>query len=208
MNAKRALTRMTYDIEVFRDFFEPLADENSVLSRIITEELFVFVILIECMSLAVGRTQENLDKFILMVHKDISGADSTITRYLLSDIWLLLGDEKECLGIEQEVMRLDVDLQRVSAGVKEQEKTASLSVTRKRMTSNTSLQLNEVLKCLYEDRITEEQPSLCGSMVKGGKLCDDGTSREKGSWETMKRIRRHFTADKYERDLSSMFKQL
>ena len=206
MSGKRAVTRISYDVKVFHDFFQQVAEGHSVLSRLITDELFVFVILIECMWLAVGRKHGNLEEFILVVHQKISGANSAVTRHLLSDVWLLLGDKDEYRSVEQEVRLMDLDLQRLSAGLRERESpNAGMASTIN--SRSTSFKLDEVLKCLYEDRVAEEALSLCGSLGKYAKPSADVSSKEK-SWDPLKGIKRHFAADQSETELSSMFKQL
>jgi hypothetical protein len=206
VSSKRAIMRITYDVEVFQNFFDQLAKGNTTLSRLITDELFVLVILIECMWLAVSGRNESLDEFILVVHQKISGADSAVTRHLLSDIWLLLGPKNEYHMIEQEVKLMEVDLRLLSARVNERESTNACRTLA--VSSSTSMRLDQVLKCLYEDRITEETLSLCGSLVRLAKVGENRSTNDK-CWDPLERIKRHFAVDKkYERELSTMFQEL
>jgi hypothetical protein len=207
MSSKRAVTRISYDVQVFQDFFLQVAEGHSLLARLITDELFVLVILIECMWLAVGRKHDNLEEFILVVHQKISGANSAVTRHLLSDIWLLLGDKDEYRSVEQEVRLMDLDLQRLSAGIRERGESRKASVALAMSSRNTSLRLDEVLKCLYEDRVAEETLSLCGSLGKYVKPDSDLLPKGK-IWDPLKGIKRHFASDQCEQELSSMFKKL
>jgi len=213
MNSKRAITRMTYDIQVFQEYFETLARHSPPLMRLVVDELSVFVVFIECMWLAVGRKEnDSLDEYVVVVHKKISGADAAVTRHFLSDLWLLLGPKNEHYNIEKVVKRMDTELKLMSAMVK-QEATS----TRVTLDQSSCLRLDEVLHTMYEDRILQENSSLCVSFVKDIKDAKDRRSHSSDEedssnfekpWEPLKEIKKRMTSNRYERELSLIFKKL
>lgn len=169
MSGKRAATRITYDVQVFRNYFQYLARDNETLFRIVMDELSALVILLECIWLAIEGTK-SLDEFIIVVHKNITGGDVAVTQSLLSDIWLLWGENDMQHAVEEAVEFMRQDLQLISSRVDE------TAPRRQEAVGNfgAALQLDQVLKTLYEDRIAEEAMSLCGSFMKrvdlGGKV--------------------------------------
>lgn len=164
----RAITRMTYDIQVFRDFFRGLAKHNSTLKRIVDDEFDVFNVLLECMISASSRGAiDNMDEFILVIHKR-TGANSDITRFFLSDIYVLIGNKNEHLLVEKSVRRLQKDLDIITSRMAEKRDAfpaAAGSSAGSSTTSETShFRLDHMLQTVYEDRLLQERLSLCGNL--------------------------------------------
>jgi len=166
LNPGRAVCRMNYDIDVIRDYFNCFAKESASLERVVTKELSVLVVILECMLIAVGQTKtENLEEFVLVVHKR-TGANSAVTKHFLSDLWLLLGEKNEHRMVESAIETMSADLNLLTKGLEEKCRLDSRR-------SGTSL--DHMLKSLYEDRIMYEN-TLCGSLVKEMKDLRDSNA--------------------------------
>ena len=114
LNPKRAICRMKYDIQILQEYFERTtnsAARNStiaVLRKAVEKELSVFVILMECMELAVAThhasssmsssdssvssSNNSLEELVFVVHKR-TGGNVHVTQNFLSDLWLLFGGD-------------------------------------------------------------------------------------------------------------------
>jgi hypothetical protein len=207
LNPKRTITRITYDVQVFQDYFQSLTQSIPPLMRLVSDELSIFVVLIECMWLAVGRTEgESLDEFVVVVHKRISGANPAVTRHFLSDLWLLMGPKNEHLSIEKEIKTMEAELKLMSTRVKEE-----APYRRTTIDQSTCLRLDEVLRTLYEDKIIQENslPFFCAMMKYKGSYSDKGGNHR---WEPLKEIKKeikkHITATKQERELSLILEKM
>ncbi len=205
-STRRAITRMTYDVQIFRDYFHSLAHDFPPLMRLVSDELSILVVLIECMCLAAGHMEDGcLNQYAVVVHKKITGTNSAVTRHFLSDVWLLLGPKDAHLKIEREVKMMDKDLQRISARVKEE---APCHAT----TTDQSMypRLDKVLRSLYEDRIIQENSFLCGSITRrqNGQSNDRDFSKATKGWKPLQGVRQRLDVSKDERQLSLIFKNL
>lgn len=168
MSASRAICRMTYDIEVLRDYFRcVVSKESDALSRVVSDELSVLAIILECMWLAVDQTgADSLEEFIVVVHKR-TGADSEVTKQFLSDIWLLIAPADKHHVIDETVKMMQSELQMVSSRM--QESDAASAWKAKNNSSNniaSSLRLDEMLKTMYDDRNAQMQASICGNILR------------------------------------------
>ena len=108
ISASRAIRRMTYDIEVLRDYFRcVVSKESEALNRIVLDEFSMLAIILECMWLAVDHSggdtgDSSLEEFIVVVHKR-TGADSDVTKQFLSDIWLLIAPSDRRYVIDETI---------------------------------------------------------------------------------------------------------
>jgi hypothetical protein len=165
VSTSRAIWRMHYDIEVFQDYFNGLTKDNLSLKRIVMNELYVLSILVECMWLAAGETSgDSFENFAVVVHKR-TGADSIVTKHLLSDLWLLVGPKNKHKAIESAVSTMQEELQLVSNRLKENGGSP-------RNTSENEIPcstLDSMLQNLYQDRIIQEQSSFCGNIIRDAR---------------------------------------
>lgn len=164
---KRAVTRIKYDVQAFGDYFREVTDGNEALKRLVMNELSVLTLLLECMAYAAGQSgTDSLEEFVLVVHKR-TGAKSTITRYFLSDIYVLMARKMgEHHLVEQTVRRMKSDLDRVTERVNEKKDAFCLDQV---SPETACFRLDEMLQALYEERILQEQASLCGTLVQDVK---------------------------------------
>ena len=128
------------------------------------DEFDVFNVLLECMTNASGRGAiDNENELILVVHKR-TGADSDITRFFISDIYVLLGKKNEHLLVEKSVRRMRKDLDIISSRMAEK-RDAFPATAGSSTTSETShFRLDHMLQTVYEDRLLQERLSLCGNL--------------------------------------------
>ena len=163
----KAIWRIYYDVEVFQDYFLGLAKDNVSLRRIIMNELYVLSILVECMWLAAGETSDDsFANFVVLVHKR-TGADSIVTKNLLSDLWLLVGPKNDHRVVESAVHTMQEELQLVSTRLQEKDEAKLLSSPE--MNEFSCLKLDTVLKDLYHDRVFQEKSSLCANILRDVK---------------------------------------
>lgn len=211
-NPKRAITRISYDVQIFEEYFHSLAQDVPALERLVTDELSIFMVLIECMWLAAGRSDgdsDNFDQYAIVVHKKITGTNSTITRHFLSDLWVLMGPKNSHYNIEKKVKAMDMELQRLSSKVKEE-----ASCNRTAIDESTCLRLDEVLRTHYEARMIQESISLCGTITRPQqrqvrKESDSETFFDAAQgWYTLKGFRQRLATRNDERELSSLFEKL
>jgi len=165
-NPRRALMRMTHDIEVFQNFFLTLCEGSAALTKIISNEFSVFRLLfLECSSYAVGQNSpDTLENFIIVIHKR-TGANSDITRHFLSDVFILMSERKElnyCVRDSIRNMKDDLDMVKESVG---EEKNNDLPA-QARSADSTFFQVDEMLKEVYEERILQENTDFCGTLRK------------------------------------------
>ncbi len=198
LHPTRAITRITYDIQVFRDFFHGLAKQNSTLKRIVDDEFSVFTVLLECMTNAAGRGAiDNLDELILVIHKR-TGANSDITRIFLSDIYVLMGKKNDYVLVERNVRRMRKDLDIITSRLAE--KRDAFPAGESSTTPESShFRLDQMLQTVYEDRLLQERLSLCGNLMdevrgRGGnnQTTPSGPGRSSFTWpyrlEDLKRL--------------------
>jgi hypothetical protein len=165
VNPPRAVMRMSHDTKVLEEFFLDVAQGNSTLRRIISNEMSLLkVVVLECMSYATGQNgSDTLEEFIVVVHKR-TGADRDVTRHFLSDIYVLLGKQKkEYLSIESKVKSMKEELDNITLRVVEEKQQKA--VVSERNVTQTSFRLDKMLKMLYEDKILHEKMSLCGNLM-------------------------------------------
>jgi len=173
----KALLRMKYDLEVFRDFFRSLCQGNAAVSKILANDFSSFSLLfLECgASCALG--QNRLEDFILVVHKR-TGADADVTRHFLSDLSVLMsgGNQHqqpqshqphqpphqksvtECMRTMQanlEVIRQSVVAEAYRNTNEDVDSTANAA----------HFALDRMLKEMYEERILQEKLDLCGTRI-------------------------------------------
>jgi hypothetical protein len=164
LSASRAIRRMNYDVEVLQDYFSCHVKGTVPLERIVVNEFSVLILLMECMWLAVGKTDaDSLEEFVLVVHKR-TGANSDVTRQFLSDLWVLVGPKNEHRAVENTIRMMDAELQHVSKQLEERSLTTTTVDN-----DMACLRLDEMLKNLYEDRILQEQSSVCGNIIRDVK---------------------------------------
>lgn len=211
LNPQRTITRITHDVKVFEEYFQSLVQEIPPLSRLVSDELSIFTVLIECMWLAVGRAEDqSLDEFVVVVHNKISGANPAVTKHFLSDLWLLMGPKNEHHAVEKEIKMMDAELKKMSARVKEGAPT-----NRTTLYQSAGLRLDEVLRTLYEERIIQENSFCFGTMANnrsehtyrglgGGEYPSDNGKR----WDPLKGLKKRITSTKYERELSLIIKNM
>lgn len=166
MSASRAICRMTYDIEVLRDYFYSVSKESAALGRVVANELSVLLVILECMWLALGQTgADSLEEFIVVVHKR-TGADSEVTKHFLSDLWLLVAPADKQNVIRDMVKTMQLELQMVSLRMKE---TDAASPWKLKNSDTSYVRLDEMLKSMYDERNFQQQASLCGHILRDVK---------------------------------------
>jgi hypothetical protein len=80
---------MMHDIEVFRLYFCTLMKQMPQVARLVEDEISILIVLHECLMAAVENEFHDKNKeLILVVHKR-TGADVTITKSVVQDLWLL-----------------------------------------------------------------------------------------------------------------------
>ena len=165
---QRAVMRMTHDVDVFQEFFVDIARDNATLKKVAINELSTLkVILLECMSYATGQNgSDSLSEFIVVVHKR-TGADANITRYFLSDIYVLLGSKNQYIAVENKVRNMKPDLDKMTERVEEKRLAGVGDVSNDG--AETSFRLDKMLLALYEDKILQERLSLCGNFIADAK---------------------------------------
>lgn len=164
----RALLRMWDDVILIKDFFVERTSDHVVLTRIVTNEVYILELIHECLS---EPDDECLENFIVVIHKR-TGADSLVTRHFVGDLWLLVAGDRPRRQIDETMLSMKQDLAMVSIHMKERsiDKKAELSFVR----------LDEMLKAMYEDRIVQGALPLCwtclpkveaeGNKVVAGKI--------------------------------------
>jgi len=155
----KAVVRIGHDVQILRDYYQDIASGNMALTRVVSKEFSILTLLMECMNHAANESKEEiLEGFVFAVHKE-TGFKADITRYLMSDIWLLMGRKGEHLAVEECVNRMHAALQVFTS---EDLKNVSSSK------ETTCFRLDKVLKTFYKDRSRWEQSivSLAEGAIK------------------------------------------
>lgn len=162
---KKALLRMTDDIQEFENFFLSLSKGSVALTKIISNEFSRFRLLfLECSSCALGRNStEGLKDLIIVTHKR-TGANSNITRHFLSDVFFLMSERELNSFLGDSIRNMKDDLEKIKEGLDE-EKNKNTPVQAKTKESS-FFQLDEMLKAVYEERILQENATFCGTLMK------------------------------------------
>jgi hypothetical protein len=157
---KRALIRMLGDIHVLKEYFLGKAKENTAVTRIVSNEIYILELIHECLD---ANDADFLENFIVVIHKR-TGADTLVTRHFVADLFLLMNQERQ---LQQTVSLLQQDLHMVSQGMKERksEKKVELSL----------VNLDEMLRAMYEDRIVQGTLPLCWTCLPKVEA-EDGSS--------------------------------
>jgi hypothetical protein len=151
-NPRQACVRLSDDIEVLQDYFQDTASENTFLTRVVSKEFSILILLVECMLQAAKHANtESLEEFAFAIHKE-TGANSDVTKYFLSDLWLLMGRKGQHLAVEDAISKMDEDLQ-----IFAQENLTSPSSSN---TDVTCFRLDAVLKTLYKERRRSEKSMI------------------------------------------------
>jgi len=162
-NPRRALMRMTHDIQVFETFFQKFSAGNVALTKIIGNEFSSFcTLLFECSSYALGgNSLESLSDFIIVIHKR-TGANLDITRHFLSDVFTLMGQKQFRYEVRDIFSKTEGELRKIDECI-EGEKNMGFPV-QERSTESVYFQLDEMLKSIYEERILQEKATFCGTI--------------------------------------------
>ncbi len=166
-NPRRALMRMAYDVELFEEFFLNLSKGSTAVTKIISNEFSLFrSLFLECSSFAVGENSPDfLQDFIIVLHKR-TGADSNITRYFLSDVFILMGEKKRNYFVRDSIASMKEDLDRIKESIQnENDKNLPASVMNKGIEVS-FFQLDEMLKAAYSERLIQENAMFCGIIRK------------------------------------------
>lgn len=149
---KRVLIRMRDDIGMMSDYFEEKGKESLALVRMVRNEVGQLEVIHECL----GATDSaSLESFIVVIHKR-TGADSLVTRHFVGDLMVLMARHflKEKGSMKQTFEQLQPDLQMVTTRMKEhQPKKSDPDIS--------FVQLDEMLKALYEERIVQGLMPVC-----------------------------------------------
>lgn len=161
----RALLRMTHDIQLFKDFFLQISEGSTALHKIIANEFSILSqIVLESSSCALGECKrENLEQFMIVVHKR-TGANLETTRRFLSDIFALMSDGNNEYYVRETVNGMKEDLERLKEIIEERE---IISCERSQMKSDRAyFRLDEMLKAEYEDRVIQEKSFFCAGLER------------------------------------------
>lgn len=159
-NPRRALMRMTHDIEIFQDFFLTLAKGSAAVTKIMANEFSLFrSLFLECSSFAVGENSPDfLQDFIVVLHKR-TGADSTITRYFLSDVFILMGEKKRNYFVRDSIDKMKDDLDKIKESIDDEKGDDKQAA---KGTERAFFELDEMLKVAYMERMLQEGAIFCG----------------------------------------------
>jgi len=160
---RRALMRITHDIQVFQNFFLTFSGGSAALTKIISNEFSIFRLLIlECSRYAVGQnSSESFQDFIIVIHKR-TGADSGVTRHFLSDVFTLMSESELNHFMRDTICNMKDDLNRITETI-EEEKNNNFPA-QARNAESAYFQLDEMLKTAYEERILQENMTFCGTI--------------------------------------------
>ena len=162
---RRALMRMTHDIDVFENYFLELSEGMLAIKKIISNEFSMFrSLLLECSSYAVGEnSHQNLDNFIIVIHKR-TGADSNITRHFLTDVFSLMGNGRLDHCVANSIRNVRDDLDKIKENFQEEKiKNFPTEVTNE---GSSFYQVDEMLKEFYAERIFQESIRFCSKIRK------------------------------------------
>jgi uncharacterized protein YutD len=159
-NPPRALIRMVYDLELFRIYFENLTKEIPSLSNTVEEQLSILVLVHECLGIAAGNTDDSsLEEFVIVLHKH-TGGNVEVTKHLLGDLWFLAAPRSQRKEIYNVVSLMQAELKMIS--MRMEEMAAPRNQQRDPLQG---IKLVETLKDLYDERILQEQFSVCAPCV-------------------------------------------
>ena len=155
----RALIRMQDDIQLLQKCFGEHARNNVALARILTNEMRMLEVVYECLA---AEDADSLENMVVVLHKR-TGADVLVTRYFVGDLWALVSQEnpsqKNNEFVKGVIQAVEPDLLMVSEGMREEGR--SLLVSTSKTTDLTFLRTDEMLRSIYEDRITQGILPLC-----------------------------------------------
>lgn len=89
----RALSRMTGDIKVMRQYFEGLVPKMPALKKNIEKDFEILSTVHELMSIAAGLSISEAEDFILVLQKRVR--DVSITKHIVGDLWHLVAPADE-----------------------------------------------------------------------------------------------------------------
>jgi hypothetical protein len=113
---RNMVLRMMYDIEVFRLYFCTLVKQMPQLARWVEDEISILLVLHECLMAAVeNENQDKIKELILVLHKR-TGADVTITKSVVKDLWLLARGHMDLL--DDAIMSILNDLKLLSENLR------------------------------------------------------------------------------------------
>lgn len=171
-NPARALSRISYDIQYIQNCFQGLANELPALARLVERELSVLIVIHEFLGIAVGRSSmDSLEQLIIVLHKR-TGGNLMVTHYLVGDLWFLVAPSAKKNSVHETIGAMKTELQMISKGMKETE--PSDQPLDKYFTG---LNLNEMLKDIYEERRMQEE-TLCGPFMRSMKEPSPETRQE------------------------------
>ena len=184
-NTHRALIRMTEDIKLIKTFFLEKSNGNPVLTRIITNDIYILEVIHECLD---AEDEDSLENFIVVIHKR-TGADALVTRHFVGDLWLLVAQDKACWQqVDQTLTIMAQDLAMVSNRLKEQQYSRGESGSlHKRRTEVSFVRLDDMLRTMYEDRIVQGTLPLCWTCLPKQVEADHGNKIVSGKIRALTR---------------------
>lgn len=93
-----ALRRMAKDVELMRDFFDALAEDDPALNRIIESEFFILVTIMELLQIAASglanvEAASSCTGYIVVLHKRIKFYK--VTKLVVRDLWSIMYPDQE-----------------------------------------------------------------------------------------------------------------
>lgn len=149
-NPRKACGRLSDDIAVLQDYFEDIAEKSIALARVISKEFSFLSLLVECM-LQAGKSEcavVEIAEFVYAMHKE-TGANFEVTKFFMSDVWLLMGPKGEHHRVEASIDQMHEELRVFT--VEDLETVAMANV------DMNGFKLHEVMFSLYHDRIKRER---------------------------------------------------
>ncbi|KAL3935534.1 MAG: hypothetical protein SGBAC_008962 [Bacillariaceae sp.] len=149
-NPRKACGRLSDDVAVLQDYFEDIAEENIALARVISREFSFLSLLVECM-LQAERNQNNdvdIAEFVFAMHKE-TGANFDVTKFFMSDVWLLMGPKGEHHRVESSINEMHEELRVFTV-----EDLQTVAMANADMNG---FKLHEVMLSLYKERIKNER---------------------------------------------------
>merc|ERR1711862_556260 len=155
--------RMSDDVQIMSKYFiENKSNNVPSLKRLFKNEFHILELIREC--LMTNEEFESLESFIVVIHKN-TGADPMVTRYLVSDLWLLNSDRVGRKELASTLRKMQTDLQSISDMMNENNneisKSSSFDSTNTNNKTNKDnndasyVKLESMLKVLYEDRMAQ-----------------------------------------------------
>jgi hypothetical protein len=163
-NPSRSLTRMMYDLELFRSYFENLTKELPSLKPVVEEEMSVLVLVHECLCVAVTNTgdETSVEEFVIVMHKH-TGGNMEVTRHFMGDLWFLAAPPTERNEIYEIVALMQGELQMISLHMD------AAAIPKNDRDPLKGIKLTETLHDLYEERILQSHFSVCAPCVHAVK---------------------------------------